>query len=163
MISKKRCSRSFRPMHNIANIFENIRERKKRAEEISSRRIRTAEEERGLRTLSNFVFRVGEQFSWPRRSYRLHRRRTRHRRRCAQWVEYTVKRTSFMYNKLRLGIYVSSRLHLSATRPSSALLCVSLSLFPSFSSSATKTRTRKTEKGGDVERSRWRDPLTNRP
>lgn len=105
-----------------------------------SRRIRTAEEERGLRTLSNFVFRVGEQFSWPRRSYRLHRRRTRHRRRCAQWVEYTVKRTSFMYNKLRLGIYVSSRLHLSATRPSSALLCVSLSL--SFPPSPPRRRRR---------------------
>lgn len=59
-----------------------------------------------------------------------------------------------MYNKLRLGIYVSSRLHLSAT-PS--LLRFFTSLFPSFSSSAATNGDadeEETEKGGDVERSR---------
>lgn len=57
-----------------------------------------------------------------------------------------------MYNKLRLGIYVSSRLHLSAT-PS--LLRFFTSLFPSFSSGGDEhADEEETEKGGDVERSR---------
>lgn len=48
-------------------------------------------------------------------------------RRCAQWVEWsTVKRTSFMYNKLRLGIHVSSRHHLSTTHPPLSLSLVLL-------------------------------------
>lgn len=55
-----------------------------------------------------------------------------------------------MYNKLRLGIYVSSRLHLSAT-PS--LLRFFTSLFPSFSSSAaTNTRTRKRRRKEETSR-----------
>lgn len=57
-----------------------------------------------------------------------------------------------MYNKLRLGIYVSSRLHLSAT-PSLLRFFTSLSVLL-FLGGDEHADEEETEKGGDVERSR---------